>query len=95
VRDYIGQRMGNYTLTRLLGRGGFAEVYLGEHRYLGSKAAIKVLNLQADQRMQKIIAEEARTSARLDHPHIARTLPLIWAKLRYLDTHWLLTVGCH
>jgi WD40 repeat protein len=40
----IGQQLGNYRLTALLGEGGFAKVYLGEHIYISSqKAAIKVL----------------------------------------------------
>ncbi len=40
----IGQQLGNYRLIRLLGAGGFAEVYLGEHIHLGTQAAIKVLS---------------------------------------------------
>ena len=40
----VGQQLGNYRLLRLLGRGGFAEVYLGEHVYLKRRAALKVLH---------------------------------------------------
>ena len=36
-----GQSLGNYRLTRLLDKGGFAEVYLGEHVYLNTQAAIQ------------------------------------------------------
>ena len=42
--DRVGQQIGAYRLVRLLGEGGFAEVYLGEHVHLGTQAAIKVLH---------------------------------------------------
>ena|SRR5437660_356236 len=38
------QQLGNYRLTRRLGKGGFAVVYLGEHVHLKTLAAIKVLH---------------------------------------------------
>ena len=40
--DRVGQQLGNYRLLRLLGQGGQASVYLGEHIYLKSQAALKV-----------------------------------------------------
>ena len=42
----IGQQLGNYRLIQLLGKGGFADVYLAEHSYLGTYAAIKVLGMR-------------------------------------------------
>jgi hypothetical protein len=43
--DRIGQRLGNYQLIRLLGQGGFAEVYPGEHLHLKTQAAVKLLHI--------------------------------------------------
>lgn len=74
MTNRIGQRLGNYRLTRLLGRGGFAEVYLGEHIFLKTPAAIKVLNMQLTKDGLEGFLNEARTIANLVHPHIVRVL---------------------
>jgi serine/threonine protein kinase len=72
--DYIGQQLGNYQLTRLLGEGAFAQVYLGEHIYLNTQAAIKILNAQLANDAVDEFRTEARTIARLVHPNIVRVL---------------------
>lgn len=72
--DLVGQQFGNYRLQRLLGEGGFAQVYLGEHIHLGSQAAIKVLHNRLGQEDQEYFRSEARTIARLKHPNIVRLL---------------------
>src|SRR5207244_9753004 len=74
MSDLVGQQLGHYRLTRLLGHGGFADVYLGEHIHLNTLAAIKVLDtrLASDEIAQ--FRNEARTIARLEHPHIVRVL---------------------
>ncbi len=72
--DRVGQQLGNYQVLRLLGRGAFAEVYLAQHQYLERLAAIKVLHVQMDPKTQEQFRREARTIARLDHPHIVRVL---------------------
>ncbi|HJT57594.1 MAG TPA: serine/threonine-protein kinase [Ktedonobacteraceae bacterium] len=72
--DRVGQQLGNYQLVRLLGEGGFAEVYLGEHIHLGTEAAIKVLTARLSSEEIEQFRNEARTIARLKHPHIIRVL---------------------
>jgi len=69
-----GRQLGNYTLLRLLGHGGFANVYLGEHIYLKTQAAIKVLQLQLGDEERDQFINEARTIAHLVHPRIIRVL---------------------
>src|SRR3989442_1782119 len=74
MTDRVGQQLGNYQLIRLLGEGGFAEVYLGEHIHLGTSAAIKVLHTQLTSEDVDKFRNEARMIARLVHPHIVRVL---------------------
>lgn len=74
MADLVGQQIGNYRLVRLLGQGGFAEVYLGEHVYLGTSAAIKILHAQLASEDVEQFQTESRTIARLAHPHIVRVL---------------------
>jgi serine/threonine protein kinase/predicted alpha-1,6-mannanase (GH76 family) len=74
MTDLIGQRCGNYRLLRFLGRGGFGNVYLGEHVYLNNQAAVKVLNTRlTDKKNLREFITEART-IQLKHPHIVQLL---------------------
>ncbi len=72
--DQMGQQLGNYRLIRLLGQGSFADVYFGEHVYLKTQVAIKVLRIQLANDEQEGFLNEARTIAALEHPHIVRVL---------------------
>ena len=73
MADRVGQQLGKYRLIRLLGQGGFAEVYLGEHVRLGTHTAVKVLYTRlAKSDEVENFQKEARTIAHLEHPHIVR-----------------------
>src|SRR5579883_562236 len=74
MANRVGQQVGQYRLLRLLGEGGFAEVYLGEHVHLGTLAAIKLLSAKLSAEEIERFRQEARTIARLRHPHIVRVL---------------------
>jgi eukaryotic-like serine/threonine-protein kinase len=68
------RRIGNYHLVKLLGRGGFAEVYLAEHIHLNTQAAVKLLSTQLANEDIEVFRNEARMIASLLHLHIVRVL---------------------
>jgi branched-chain amino acid transport system substrate-binding protein len=75
MADRVGQLCGNYRLIRLLGRGGFADVYLGQHQRLSAQfAAIKILHERLSPEDIQVFEREAQTVASLLHPHIVRLL---------------------
>src|SRR5579859_2499003 len=74
MSENMPQQLGNYRLLRLIGRGGFADVYLGQHVLLQTFAAIKVLQTRLTGEDQQKFYNEALTIARLTHPHIVRVL---------------------
>ncbi|HEU5231145.1 MAG TPA: protein kinase [Ktedonobacteraceae bacterium] len=72
-----GQQLGNYDITRRIRVGGMGAVYEGRQRTaFDRRVAIKVIlgDYATDRDMRRRFAREARTIARLHHPHI---LPLI------------------
>src|SRR6266699_2506556 len=72
MADRIGQQRDDYRLTRLLGAGGFGQVYLAEHLYRPTQVAIKILPQLAQDDLHNFLIE-ARTF-RLKHPNIVQVL---------------------
>ena len=81
-----------FTIERLLGRGGMAVVYLATEIHLDRKVAIKVLppELTYGQGVERF-KREAKTAAALDHPHIipiyrvASGTKIFWYAMKYLE----------
>ncbi len=74
MADRMGQRFGEYRLTRFLGQGSFGEVYLGEQVHERTWAAIKVLQARLTSEDLKEFINEASATFRLRHPHIVQLL---------------------
>jgi serine/threonine-protein kinase len=71
----VGQQLGSYRLIRLLGRGGEAAVYPGEHvDVTGIQAAIKVRSDQYTDAEVQRFCNEFSPIFRLVHPHNVRVL---------------------
>ena len=73
-RELIGSDLGSFRVVEKLGSGGMATVYIGEHRFLAHRVAIKVLHkhLVSDALMTKRFFEEARAVASVRHPSIVQ-----------------------
>ncbi len=75
ANSLIGRTLGNYEVIDHLGQGGMATVYIGYQESVDRKVAVKVLppHPGLDDQFIERFKVEARTIARLQHPHI---LPL-------------------
>jgi serine/threonine-protein kinase len=70
--DLVGKSLGGCVITDLLGQGGMARVYRAHQTHLDRDVAIKVLPpyYASDQNFVDRFELEARSLARLSHPHI-------------------------
>lgn len=68
----LPERIGRYNILRLLGKGGMGAVYLAHDSQLGRPVALKVPRFSTDENPEILerFYREARTAARLQHPHI-------------------------
>ena len=73
---HTGDKIGEYELGMVLGRGAHGEVYDARHVTTGEPAAVKVLNLEhrADPTTLARFLREVHATSALDSPHIVRAL---------------------
>ncbi|MBX3086018.1 MAG: SUMF1/EgtB/PvdO family nonheme iron enzyme [Anaerolineae bacterium] len=74
MSELIGQMLGQYQLTSILGEGGMATVYRAHQPSMKRDVAIKVIEskLARNSEFVKRFEREAQTVANLDHPHILK-----------------------
>lgn len=74
-----GQRIGRYSVERIVGQGSFGTVYLAFDTELQRKVVIKVPRLDRFGKTRDIddFVEEARMAAKLDHPAIVSVLDVV------------------
>jgi serine/threonine protein kinase len=77
--DPTNLKLGQYKILNLLGKGGMATVYLGEHETLGKKVAVKILNddLAENSNLRSRFLSEAKSMANMSHPNIIPVVDLI------------------
>jgi len=68
----IGQQLGSYEITSLLGKGGMGEVFRAKDTRLNRTVAIKVLppDKTSDPERKRRLLQEARAASALNHPNI-------------------------
>jgi predicted Ser/Thr protein kinase len=92
-----GARVGAYTITRELGRGGMGRVYLASDARLGRTVALKALapQLMRDPSQRERLRGEARAAAALTHPGICTVYALeeiegdLFIASEFVDGHTL------
>ncbi len=67
-------QIGRYLLGKRLGRGGAASVYQAYDQIQDRLVALKILSSVADNDLLQRFRQEARTVAKLRHPHIVQAL---------------------
>ena len=72
-KSMLGQILGHYRVTDLLGKGGMGEVYQAKDQKLGREVAIKVLPEAFAWDTDRVarFQREAKLLASLNHPNIA------------------------
>jgi serine/threonine protein kinase len=72
VDDLIGRQLGGYVIESVIGQGGMARVFRARQARLDRICALKILRpeLADDESFVRRFLREARSAARLEHPHI-------------------------
>jgi len=71
-KSLVGQKIGNYEIVSLRGKGGMGEVYVARHPLLNRTVAVKVLSLALsdDEDLVARFRQEAQSAGRIGHEAI-------------------------
>jgi tetratricopeptide (TPR) repeat protein len=76
MHPLVGTELGNYVLRQFLAEGGMGAVFVGEHRFLATLVAVKVLHrtYSSNPGMAQRFFQEARSAIEIGHPGIVKIL---------------------
>lgn len=90
-----GRRIGHFTLSRFIARGGMGQVWVAFDEELRRKVALKLLLPdRIDERSLQLFTREARAGGRLNHPNLVTTLAygtddgLAWIAQELVEGSW-------
>ncbi len=74
--DWIGKKVAQVRIDKLISRGGMAAIYLGWHEVEERSVAVKIMHAQIreDPLFQRRFQREAEAIARMQHPNIVHCL---------------------
>ncbi len=91
-KSIIGEVIGYYKITKMLGSGGMGEVYLAEDSRLGRKVALKFLphHYTEDPERVRRFEQEARAASALNHPNIITIYEIgQWNETNFIATEFI------
>ena len=87
MTNYKGWQFDQYKLHRLIGRGGFSDVYKALDVNLDRWVAIKLLHRRLTYKELEKFFEEARIMANLRHPHIITVFTFNFVEVFEFDSY--------
>lgn len=77
-QDLVGQRLAQYRVERIVGKGGMGTVFEAVEPALDRKVALKVLSPQASESKETVdrFKREAKVLAQIEHPHVVKIYQL-------------------
>lgn len=71
-----GEQVDRYVVIEQIGSGGLGAVYRCEHVHLHTQHALKMLYVQAEPMVERLL-QEGRAQARLRHPNVVRVTDIV------------------
>jgi serine/threonine-protein kinase len=84
LSEWVGRTLSKVEIRQRIGRGGMAEVYLGQHTTLNRPVAVKVIyrHLSEEDTLRARFRDEAQAVAALRHPNIVQVFDFDMAEGR-------------